>query len=255
MAKYSFTASCTLYPEDVLRLGFSRPLPAKNLGPSVHPCCVAMEDDSLNRFWEIEDYNLKRPVLSQKENTVVEHFDESHYKDESGRFVIPLPRKPGVVALGESRSHALETFSRLNRSLWKSATVHEFADVIRKYFDLNHAEPVLVEELDNPRTEVYYYPMHAVRKETSSTSKICVVLGASATTTSGMSLNDQLLVGPTIHCPLVDVLLQFRQHKVVLTADVSRIVSCCIVAKGAKGSPPFPVEGGPASASEGLPDD
>ena len=26
------------------------PLPAKNLGPSAHSCCVAMQDDSLKRF-------------------------------------------------------------------------------------------------------------------------------------------------------------------------------------------------------------
>ena len=35
------------------------PLPTENLGPSAHTCCVAMEDDSLKKFWEIKDYNLK----------------------------------------------------------------------------------------------------------------------------------------------------------------------------------------------------
>ena len=38
-----------------------------------------------------------------------------------------------------------------------------------------------------------------------------------------MSLNDTLLVGPTIHPPLIDVLLRFRLHRVALTADVSRM--------------------------------
>ena len=35
------------------------PLPAKNPGPSAHTCCVALEDDSLKQFWEIEDYKVK----------------------------------------------------------------------------------------------------------------------------------------------------------------------------------------------------
>ena len=94
--------------------------------------------------------------------------------------------------------------------------------------------PVPVEELDNPRTEVYYFPMHAVRKETSSTSKIRVVFDASATTTSGMSLNDQLLAGSTVHSSLVDVLLRFRQHKLVLTADVSRMYPAVLLPKEQK---------------------
>ena len=125
----------------------------------------------------------------------------------------------------------MDRFSRLERSLWKRGTFHEFADVISEYFDLNHAEPVPVEELDKPCTEAYYLPMHAVRKETSSTSKIRVVFDASATTTSGTSLNDQLLVGPIVHSSLVDVLLRFRQHKVALTADVSRMYRAVLLPK------------------------
>ena len=39
----------------------------------------------------------------------------------------------------------------------------------------------------------------------------------------GMSLNDQLLVAPMVHPPLVDVLLRFQQHRITLTMDVSRM--------------------------------
>ena len=38
-----------------------------------------------------------------------------------------------------------------------------------------------------------------------------------------MSLNDTLLVGPTIHPPLIDVLIRFRSHLIALVADVSRM--------------------------------
>ena len=116
-------------------------------------------------------------------------------------------------------------------SLRSKGTFQEFADVIREYFELNHAEPVPVEELDKRCTEVYYFPMHAVRKETSSTSKVRVVFDASAKTTSGTSLNDHLLVGPTVHSSLVDVLLRFRQHKVALTTDVSRMYRAVLLHK------------------------
>ena len=38
-----------------------------------------------------------------------------------------------------------------------------------------------------------------------------------------VSLNGQLLVGPTVHPPLNDVLIRFRKHPYVLTTDVSKM--------------------------------
>ena len=38
-----------------------------------------------------------------------------------------------------------------------------------------------------------------------------------------VTLNDTLLVGPTVHSSLVDVLIRFRLHRVALTTDVSRM--------------------------------
>ena len=53
--------------------------------------------------------------------------------------------------------------------------------------------------------------------------KIRALFDASAKSSSGVSLNDTLLVGPTIHPPLVDVLLQFRLHCLALIADISKV--------------------------------
>ncbi len=46
---------------------------------------------------------------------------------------------------------------------------------------------------------------------------------ASAKSASGVSLNDILLVGPTVHSTLIDILLRFRFHRVALTADISKM--------------------------------
>ncbi len=40
---------------------------------------------------------------------------------------------------------------------------------------------------------------------------------------TGVSLNSTLMVGPTVHPPLVDVLVRFRKHRVALMADISRM--------------------------------
>ena len=36
-------------------------------------------------------------------------------------------------------------------------------------------------------------------------------------------MNDCLLVGPTVHSPLIDVLLRFRLHRVAITTDISKM--------------------------------
>ena len=65
-------------------------------------------------------------------------------------------------------------------------------------------------------------PMHAV-KDSSVTTKLIVVFDASAKTSTDVSLNDTLMVGPMVHSSLVDVLLRFRLHPIALMAEVSKM--------------------------------
>ena len=68
-------------------------------------------------------------------------------------------------------------------------------------------------------------PMHAVWKNSSTTTKLRVIFNASTKSDSGSSLNDQFPVGPIVHASLIDVLLRFRHHKVVMTTDVGKMYS------------------------------
>lgn len=69
----------------------------------------------------------------------------------------------------------------------------------------------------------YYLPHHAVIKTSSTTTKLRVVFDASMKTSSGRSLNDILMVGPTIQKDLGQLLLQWRMFAVVFTADVEKM--------------------------------
>ena len=86
--------------------------------------------------------------------------------------------------------------------------------MMNEYVDLNHAELVPAADLKKPPQETFYLPMHAVRKEESTTTKLRVVFDASAKSSTSVSLNDSLLVGPTVHPSLIDVLV---------TTDVSKM--------------------------------
>ena len=180
-------------------------------------------DEILRKFWEIEERPNDQTSLSPEERNVVQHFKENHSRTTDGRFVVPLPKRQHTKPIGESRSQAVKRFLSLERSLHSKAQFDDFNAVMAEYFEMGHAEPVPVADLEKQTQDVFYLPMHAVRKESSTTTKIRAVFDVSAKSSTGISLNDTLLVGPTVHPLLVDVLLRFRLHRVALTTDVSKM--------------------------------
>ncbi|XP_043862777.1 uncharacterized protein LOC122756629 [Drosophila santomea] len=79
--------------------------------------------------------------------------------------------------------------------------------------------PVSHPQLNTPH---YYIPHHCVLKPNSTSTKLRVVFDASCKTTSQKSLNDILMVGPTIQRDLY-TLLRFRIHRYAITADVVKM--------------------------------
>ena len=139
-------------------------------------CASALSrDDLLKRFWEVEGCNFPNPTYSTEERNVLEHFKKNHSRDETGRFVVPLPRRPNVTPLGESRSIAFKRFRAVERSLESSGRSRDFASAVWEYFDLDHAEPVPALDMAKPPEEIYYMPMHTVVKTSSGTCQMRVV--------------------------------------------------------------------------------
>ena len=134
-----------------------------------------------------------------------------------------LPRKLNPLQLGESKSTALRRYHSNEKALLRKGHWQKFQQVIQEYLDLNHARPVTAAELLLPSSEVFYLPMHGVYKSTSSTTKLRVVFDASSQSSSGVSLNDTLAVGPMLHPTLDQILLRFRTHRVALTGDISKM--------------------------------
>ena len=66
-------------------------------------------------------------------------------------------------------------------------------------------------------------PHHAVFKESSTTTKTWVDFDASAKSTTGVSLNDILMVGQTIQQDLLSTVLRFGMHRYAMTADISKM--------------------------------
>ena len=77
-----------------------------------HVCCVTLDDNSLRQFWEVEDHDLQKPILSQEEKIIIEHFKKCHIRDKEGRLIVPLLRKASVTPLGKSRTQTIHRFKR-----------------------------------------------------------------------------------------------------------------------------------------------
>ncbi|GBM74147.1 hypothetical protein AVEN_216157-1 [Araneus ventricosus] len=57
----------------------------------------------------------------------------------------------------------------------------------------------------------------------SSTTKLRIVFNASEPTSSGQSLNDNLYTGSVVQDDLIAILLRFRKHSAVFTADIKKM--------------------------------
>lgn len=140
----------------------------------------------------------------------------------TGRYEVRLPFKQNPPILGESRPQALRRFLSLERRLHRSSQFENYAKVVNEYFTSKHAEPVPIDELNKDPSKSFYLAHHAVYKD-SDTTPLRVVFDGSMKSTSNASINDLLVVGPTIHPPLNDVMMRFRLHPHALTTDISKM--------------------------------
>ncbi|XP_011883162.1 PREDICTED: uncharacterized protein LOC105570513 [Vollenhovia emeryi] len=123
------------------------------------------------------------------------------------------------MSLGDSRTVALKRLNSLERKLDSDPLLRAaYSQVIQEYSDLKQMIPV-----NNPSNKRFYMPHHTVIKSSSSATRVRVVFDASAKTSNGTSLNDRLMVGPTIQDTLFVHLIRFRTYKCVLTADIEKM--------------------------------
>ena len=91
------------------------------------------------------------------------------------------------------------------------------------YIDLRHLVKVDSKLIDLiPDENKFYLPHHAVLKE-STTTPFRVVVNGSARSSTGVSGNDTLAVGPTLQPQLVVTLISFQLHVIVFTGDISKM--------------------------------
>ena len=178
--------------------------------------------DHFKQYWMSEQPEEPIRSISSIEQEVQQLYTQDTVYDKKKKlYTVKLPWDNAAPPLGESRVQALKRFHANEASMEKKGKLSECQAVIQNYLDLEHAELVPASEPLPPR--INYLPYHYVMKNSSTTTKIRAVFDGSAITSSGISLNNSLLVGPTLHPTLVRILLKFRHYPVAITADISKM--------------------------------
>lgn len=119
-------------------------------------------------------------------------------------------------------------FNRIQNRLTSTNPITvPYIEFMREYIELNYMTPVT----SNDITSCYFIPHHAVLKPSSTTTKLRVVFNASFKSSSGLSLNDILMNGPTIQPYIFENLLRLRTYKYAFTFDITKLYRCIIVDK------------------------
>ncbi|XP_070528967.1 uncharacterized protein [Cardiocondyla obscurior] len=186
--------------------------------PHTSTCHLTNLENLITKFWTIEEIPIDKPI-SKEEADCETFFTKTVSRNHDGRYIVHLPFRESNKQLGESRSIAIKRLLTLERKLNMNLTLkHEYTQVIEEYKNLKHISKV--EDIDD---NGFYMPHHVVIKESSNTTKVRVVFDASAKTSNGQSLNDILMVGPTIQDTLFLHLIRFRTYEYVILADIEKM--------------------------------
>ncbi|XP_062535039.1 uncharacterized protein LOC134204226 [Armigeres subalbatus] len=187
----------------------------------VHICSTAEIQEQLSRFWEVEACH-SASTFSVEESACEEFYDRTTFRNEEGRYVVTLPKKEGIIQqLGDSRSTAVKRFMGMERRCANNPELKaQYAEFMSDYLSMGHMRELSEEETS---ASSYYLPHHAVMKPDSTTTKLRVVFDASCRTSSGISLNDALMVGPVFQDMIVGIAFRFRTHRFALVGDVAKM--------------------------------
>ncbi|XP_021964268.1 uncharacterized protein LOC110859615 [Folsomia candida] len=178
-------------------------------------------DALLKSFWEIEKVQDSQ-LLSAEQKRCEDHFKNTVQRTKAGEFIVKYPFKTPKVQLGESLNIAINRFKQVERRLHKNKHyVVEYKKFMDDYINLGHMIEVPPPNKDSEFR--CYLPHHFVLKESSTTTKFRVVFDASAKTSNGLSLNDTMMVGPTVQDKLANLIMRFRKHKIAINADIEKM--------------------------------
>lgn len=160
-----------------------------------------------------------------EEQDAASYFKETTKRDAEGRFVLRLPLKSEVSNVGDTLNMVTSRFLSIEQRLQKSFCKDESLKSAYVIFmeEYERAGHIIEVNEDSGLNKLFYLPHHPILKASSLITKLWVVFDASAKSSTGVSLNDILMCGPTVQEELFSKLLRFRKHQYVITTGIEKI--------------------------------
>ncbi|XP_070515377.1 uncharacterized protein [Cardiocondyla obscurior] len=186
-------------------------------------CCAIGDSLSrlVRRFWEQEELPLNQLAVSAEDVKCEEFFENSHSRNASGRYIVRIPVREAVPNLTGTRTLARRALSGVERRFAREPEFkRRYVEFMREYELLGHMSPA---SDVSKSMRACFLSHHGVFKGSGPTAKLRVVFNGPAALTGGSSLNGSLLAGSNLLPTLADVLLQWRRHAFVFSADIEKM--------------------------------
>ena len=187
-----------------------------------HDCDSSSKEEELfHSFKQVFQTEEKESLKTDQESK--DFLDSCNMQFNGKRYEVNLPwkleskeRLSNNKELSLSRLKGLQNHLKDNKQLYE-----EYDGIFKQQLKDGIIEKVL--KCEENKGEVCMLPHHAVVREDKDTTKIRIVFDASARdSTTSMSLNQLLEVGPNYIPQLFDLLISFRSNSIALTADIER---------------------------------
>lgn len=187
--------------------------------------------DQLSRFWELDSMSASQVNDPCDSDACEVIFTQTTTRQDDGRFVVTIPFKKSPECLGNSFYQAKKRFLSIeNRMNSDPVYKQQYGDFMTEYIDLGHMSPNNTHTHTNtnpiiPHTPSYYLPHHGITNP--NRNKFRSVFDGSCKTSTKLSLNDLQMVGPVVQDDLISILIRFRQHKYIISADIEKMFRHC----------------------------
>ena len=172
-------------------------------------------DPDISQLCKLEQIGISKEEFSPSEQEAISKVQSNIQKLESG-YIVHLPFKSDARPSTNYGTTSGELNSLSQRTAHDGKFYDDYNGVVEDYITKE-----FIEEIPSEQIEGHYMPHHPVYKK-STTTLIRIVFNASNKPSGGKSLNDCLLMGPTLTAKLHDILLSFRKGKCAVTADISK---------------------------------
>ena len=192
-----------------------------------------IDDDSthslLKNFWELDSMGIASVEEAPYTKSDLEAIDSFQRDIEfsEGRYSVRFPWKSEYELNPENVPHnkhiAKKRLSHTVQKLKKDPELlRKYHGALEEFVDLGFTEMVPDQELEPSNKAISYLPHRPVVKQERSTTKIRPVFDASAHEKGKPSLNDCILIGPSLNPEILALLLKFRVNPVALVGDLEK---------------------------------